>query len=153
MSQIRELYSLFIINNWYKMGFPDLTHQKGVIIIFVAIYDSLSWIRELYGIYLGLMIGISFGFLTWLTVKGYKIQRLYMMLESGITQCLLLCACNESAATPHAIKAASHRFLIKMWHYGIDQLYLRKVLCYLKIEDCLFIIMSFIYEVALKIKL
>ena len=49
------------------------------------------------------------------------------------------------------IYAASHTFLIKLRHYGLDQLYLRKVPLYL--IDCLSnsIIASFIYDVAFKI--
>ena len=39
----------------------------------------------------------------------------------------LACALNGSAATSRDIFTASHRFIIQMRHYGIDQLYLRKV--------------------------
>ena len=49
-------------------------------------------------------------------------------------------------ATSHDIYAASQRFLTIMRHYGIDQLYLRKVpYFYISIRA------SFIYEVAFKI--
>ena len=40
---------------------------------------------------------------------------------------LLACAWNGIAATSHDICAASNRFLINLWHYGIEQLYLRKI--------------------------
>ena len=56
------------------------------------------------------------------------------------------------AATSHDIYAALQRFLVKFRHYGIDQLYLRKVSYYL-IDWRLFVynIASCIYDVAFKI--
>ena len=51
---------------------------------------------------------------------------------------------------PAAIYAASHRFLIKLRHNGIDQVIYVSYHNIELIDDCLSIIASFIYEVAFK---
>ena len=52
-------------------------------------------------------------------------------------------AWNWSYATSHYIYTTSHRFLIKLRYYSIDQLYLLKVQYYL--IDCILFVYSFIH--------
>ena len=52
-------------------------------------------------------------------------QWLYLKSQDQVAQ--LAFAGIGSYATTHDIFAASHRFIIKLRHYGIDQLYIRKV--------------------------